>query len=67
MIRLLSINTMKELVGQDILGLAENQINYLARIVSIADAMSLTSERNYMPSLSASDALEYIMIMQYSI
>ncbi len=43
-------------------GLAENQINYLARIVSIADAYdALTSERNYMPSLSASDALEYIM------
>lgn len=43
-------------------GLVGNQINYLARIVAISDAYdALTSEQNYMSSLSASDALEYIM------
>ncbi|MBU5453951.1 HD-GYP domain-containing protein [Caproiciproducens sp. MSJ-32] len=43
-------------------GLVGNQINYLARIVAISDAYdALTSEKNYMSSLSASDALEYIM------
>lgn len=42
--------------------LKKDKINYLARIVSIADVYdSLTSDRQYRKALCASDALEYIM------
>lgn len=43
-------------------GISGNDINYLARIVSIADVYdALTSDRPYKKALSPSDALEYIM------
>ncbi|GAA0086088.1 HD-GYP domain-containing protein [Clostridium sp. MB05] len=43
-------------------GLIGNQINKLARIVSIADVYdTLTSEKYYIQPMCASDALEYIM------
>lgn len=42
--------------------IANNNINYLARIVSIADVYdALTSDRPYKRSMCPSDALEYIM------
>ena len=43
-------------------GLLGNQINKLAKIVSVADVYdTLTSDRYYIDSMCASDALEYIM------
>lgn len=43
-------------------GLLGNQINKLAKIVSVTDVYdTLTSDRYYIDSLCASDALEYIM------
>jgi len=43
-------------------GLNEDKINYLSKIVSIADVYdALTSDRSYRRALCASDALEYIM------
>lgn len=43
-------------------GLTGDKINYLSRIVSIADVYdALTSDRSYRRAMCASDALEYIM------
>ncbi|HEY5524439.1 MAG TPA: HD-GYP domain-containing protein [Clostridium sp.] len=43
-------------------GLNQDKINYLSKIVSIADVYdALTSDRSYRRALCASDALEYIM------
>lgn len=43
-------------------GLKGDKINYLSRIVSIADVYdALTSDRSYRRAMCASDALEYIM------
>ena len=43
-------------------GLANTKINYLARIVSIADVYdALTSDRSYKRAMCPSDALEYLM------
>jgi len=43
-------------------GLKTDKINYLSRIVSIADVYdALTSDRSYRRAMFASDALEYIM------
>ncbi|NFG63514.1 HD-GYP domain-containing protein, partial [Clostridium botulinum] len=43
-------------------GLSENKINYMAKIVSIADVYdALTSDRPYKRAMYPGDALEYIM------